>query len=70
MMPVAAPQILNPLSYRQDEHHRNDGYWSESLEGEWHIIVFCSTIGREAVVGYARNLRPVPTLLDPNSIIH
>ena len=46
MMPVAAPQILHPLSYRQDEYHRNDGHRSESLEGEWHIIVFCSTIGR------------------------
>ena len=41
MMPVAAPQILYTLGYRQDEHHRNDGHRSESLEGEWHKIVFC-----------------------------
>ena len=40
MMPVAAPQILYTLGYRQDEHHRNDGHRSESLEGEWHKIVF------------------------------
>ena len=40
MMPVAAPQILHTLSYRQDEHHRYDGHRSESLEGEWHMIVF------------------------------
>jgi len=39
-MMVAAPQILHPLSYREDQHHRNDGYRSESLEGEWHKIVF------------------------------
>jgi hypothetical protein len=40
MMSVVAPQILHPLSYREDQHHRNDGYRSESLEGEWHKIVF------------------------------
>ena len=58
-MPVPRPEITDPLRYREDEHHRDDGHWSESLEGEWHKIVF---------VGCARNLRPIPTLLDPNSI--
>jgi hypothetical protein len=40
MMPVAGFQIADPLRYRQDNHHRDDGHWSEALEGEWHMIVF------------------------------
>ena len=36
VMPLSRPEIIDPLRYREDEHHRDDGHWSESLEGEWH----------------------------------
>jgi hypothetical protein len=38
-MPVFRPEIIDPLRYREDEHHRDDGHWSESLEGERHIVI-------------------------------
>jgi hypothetical protein len=39
VMAVSRPKIINPLRYREDEHHRDDGHWSESLEGERHIVI-------------------------------
>lgn len=41
MLPAVRFQILDPLSRRQDEHHRNDGHRTETLEGERHIFKFC-----------------------------
>ena len=44
VMPMSRPEIIDPLRYREDEHHRDDGHWSESLEGEWHKIGFLLSI--------------------------
>jgi hypothetical protein len=37
VMPVPCAQVINPLRYRENKHHREDGHGSEALKREWHI---------------------------------
>jgi hypothetical protein len=53
---MSAPKIVDSLRHREDEHHRDDGHWSESLEGERHILAICSLFAPSSYLSGANRL--------------
>src|ERR1700722_7737010 len=43
MVPAVSFEVLDTLHYRKDEHHRDDGHCTESLERERHIKFILSS---------------------------